>query len=193
MHDRGYSSILVEQGPIPPHERTWRHPSELGPTRADVDSEPTRRASSSIAIAVASGTLTIAAVAMLLVVVTPSRSGTPQTLSATTSPPLAQSVRAVRPAGPIAAQPTVGLASLGATASVLSAPLDLHDRVARHAPGPDDIVFIVVGEATYRTVWSHVSWLHAPADAVVVDTAGHTVAHLRSGSLFIVAGVHVDD
>ncbi|MEM8621464.1 MAG: hypothetical protein AAGF73_17265 [Actinomycetota bacterium] len=183
----------MQQGPIPPHERTWRHPSEIGPTRADVDLAPNRRASSSIAIAVASGTLTIAAVAMLLVVVTPSRSGTPLTLSATTSPPIAQSVRATRPAGPIVAQPTVGLASFSATASVLSAPLVLLDRVAARAPDPDEVVFVVVGEATYRAVWNHVPWMTASADAVVVDGSGHVVAHLRSGSMFILAGVHVGD
>ncbi len=183
----------MEHGPIPPHERTWRHPSELAPTRADVDLEPTGRAGGSIAIAVASGSLAIAAVAMLLVVVTPSRSGSPLTLSATTSPPVVQSVRAVRPAGPIAAQPTMGLATFTATGAVLAAPLDPYDRVARRAPEPDETVFVMVGEATYRTVWGHVPWLTASGDAVVVNTVGHVVAHLRSGSVFIVAGVHVDD
>jgi hypothetical protein len=35
-----YDLVLVEPGPLPPHERSWRHPSELGPTRVDVDDPP---------------------------------------------------------------------------------------------------------------------------------------------------------
>ncbi len=150
--------------------------------------------------AAASGTLAIAAVAFLLVTVTPDRSGTPLTLSATTSPPVVQAAASsARPAGPVAAQPTVGLASFTPiphsvtphpTGDTLTA---TNPEFADEVPDLDATVFVLTENATYRTVWGHVPWLSSPEDATVVDASGEVVAYLRADALFIVAEVHADD
>lgn len=187
----------MEQGPIPPHERTWRHPSELAPTRSDVDLAPRGKAKQSVVFAAATGTLAIAAVAILLIAVTPDRSGAPLTLSATTSPPVIE--RTARQTGPVAAQPTVGLASFtpipySVTAlSPAPTPATTNLGFADEVPALDEAVFVVTGNATYHTVWSQVSWLSSPEGATILDSSGEIVAYLRTDTLFIVAEVHVDD
>ncbi|TFH15469.1 MAG: hypothetical protein E4H05_08190, partial [Acidimicrobiales bacterium] len=71
----------MEPGPLPPHERTWRHPSELGPTKADIDA-----GSSNHLAALAVGALAVVAVAGLVIAMTPRTSSSPIALSATTTP-----------------------------------------------------------------------------------------------------------
>ena len=34
--DHDYARVLVEPAPLPPHERSWRHPSEIGPSRVEI-------------------------------------------------------------------------------------------------------------------------------------------------------------
>lgn len=80
-----YDFAFVEHGPLPPHERTWRHPSELAAEQhARARSEtagPTTRV-----FAFTTGTLGLLAVGMLVLAVTPGRSPAPVAISATTSP-----------------------------------------------------------------------------------------------------------
>lgn len=73
---RHYASTIVDQGPLPPHERTWRHPSELAAdesafVRADPGGRSTRVA------AITAGTLGLLAVGVLALWVTPSRGAAP--------------------------------------------------------------------------------------------------------------------
>jgi hypothetical protein len=69
----------VDRAPLPPHERPWRHPSELGPP----SHEPT--STSGRVIIATAATLSLLLVGLLVVSMTPDRADTPQTVSATTS------------------------------------------------------------------------------------------------------------
>jgi hypothetical protein len=75
----------VGSPPLPPHERTWRHPSELAAAEWHEirHAEPQR---STRAFAIATGTMGLVAVAMLMFTVTPRRQDSPVAISATTSP-----------------------------------------------------------------------------------------------------------
>lgn len=80
-----YDLAFVEHGPLPPHERTWRHPSELAAeehalARAESPPATTR------VFAFTTGSLGLLAVGLLMLAVTPSRSGAPVAISATTTP-----------------------------------------------------------------------------------------------------------
>jgi hypothetical protein len=74
----------VDSGPLPPHERTWRHPSELAAEqRALLRAEGA--APSARAFALVTGTLGLLAVGALLLTVTPPRQDSPIALSASTT------------------------------------------------------------------------------------------------------------
>lgn len=80
-----YDRVLVDQAPLPPHERTWRHPSELAAEqRSALRSEAAPRATRIFAFA--TGSAGLMAIALLMLVMTPGRSGQPLVVSATTSP-----------------------------------------------------------------------------------------------------------
>lgn len=83
----------MEPGPLPPHERTWRHPSELAAEeRALVQAERTPRGAKVMAFA--SGTAGLLAVGLFLVSVAPGPADAPIAI-ATTSTPSAATPRAV--------------------------------------------------------------------------------------------------
>ncbi len=69
----------MDQAPLPPHERSWRHPSELGPP----EHEPTTTAGRVLIVATA--TLSLALVGLLVLTVTPDRAPDTASESATTT------------------------------------------------------------------------------------------------------------
>ena len=69
---------MYERGPLPPHERPWRHPSELGPP----PHEPTTTAGRVLIVATATSSLAL--VGLLVLTVTPDRSPDPTSAGATT-------------------------------------------------------------------------------------------------------------
>lgn len=75
----------MEPGPVPPHERAWRHPSELAAEeRAALQAEeasPTTRT-----FALTTGMLGLVALGVLILVVTPRSQDAPIAITATTSP-----------------------------------------------------------------------------------------------------------
>lgn len=84
----------MERGPLPPHERTWRHPSELAAEeRAIFLAQVTPR--SARLTALTSGTLGLLAVGLLMVTITPDRAESPIAISASTTPVVDQSTRPV--------------------------------------------------------------------------------------------------
>jgi hypothetical protein len=87
--------ILVEQGPLPPHERTWRHPSELAAEERAILRAQTAPASARL-LALATGAVGLAVVGVLVMTVTPRRFDAPIAISATTTPP-AQQVGVIGP------------------------------------------------------------------------------------------------
>ena len=75
----------MERGPLPPHERTWRHPSELAAEeRALIVAEPSSR--NARILALTTGTLGLLAVGLVLITITPKRVDSPIALSASTTP-----------------------------------------------------------------------------------------------------------
>ncbi len=75
----------MEHGPLPPHEREWRHPSELAAEeRASARAEALPV--SSRVFALTTGTAGLVAIAVLFLLVTPQRQAQPVAVSASTSP-----------------------------------------------------------------------------------------------------------
>lgn len=70
----------MDRAPLPPHERPWRHPSELGPT---AQHEPT--SGSARAIIVTTATLSLLLIGLLAVSMTPDRGDAPVAVASTTS------------------------------------------------------------------------------------------------------------
>lgn len=200
-----YDLAFVEPGPLPPHERTWRHPSELGPTRADI--EP---GSSSHLAALAVGTLAVIAVAGLVVAMTPRTSSSPVALSATTTPvaALREPTNAPPGIGTSAATASVRVATAAASGlpripigalltsfsafphAVTSGPQLTLDGtgVANRLPDDHDIVLVHTEAVTYELPWGEVPFLGMPDGSVVFDGAGALVAHVAGGELVTLVG-----
>lgn len=70
---------------MPPHERTWRHPSELAAEEHAVARAATPTATTRV-FAITTGSLGLVAVGLLMIAVTPDRAGSPVAISATTTP-----------------------------------------------------------------------------------------------------------
>ncbi|MDW3214413.1 MAG: hypothetical protein R8G01_10475 [Ilumatobacteraceae bacterium] len=75
----------MEPGPVPPHERTWRHPSEVAAQeRALLVAEPSPRGARFLALT--TGALGLIAVGALMIAITPKPSDSPIALIASTTP-----------------------------------------------------------------------------------------------------------
>jgi hypothetical protein len=174
----------VERGPLPPHERTWRHPSELAAEeRALIVAEPSPRGARFLALA--TGTLGLLAVGLLMITITPQRTDSPILLSASTTP-IATAQGAGRSAAAAivpAATEAVGLRS--ESARVLATPIGdgRFALVTRESlAGSDDTVIDVRLPSGQMSAGSIVT---ASEDAVVVALAvtepGHAIASDRPG------------
>jgi hypothetical protein len=193
-----YDLAFVEPGPLPPHERTWRHPSELGPTKADIEA-----GSSGHLAALAVGTLAVIAVAGLVIAMSPRTSSSPVALSATTTPvsvlrePTAASISTATAASStrVATAASSGLPRIpiGALLTSFSAfphaitsgpqlTLDGTD-VATRLPDDHDIVLVRTEAVTYQLPWGEVPFLGMPDGSVVFDGDGALVAHVAGGEL----------
>ncbi len=75
----------MERGPLPPHERTWRHPSELAAEERELVRAQAAAPSTRV-FALTTGTLGLIAVGVLILAVTPRRQESPIAISATTTP-----------------------------------------------------------------------------------------------------------
>jgi hypothetical protein len=191
-----YDLVLVEPGPLPPHERSWRHPSELGPTRFDVD-DTSRRTHVNL-LALGGGTLAVLAVAAMVVAMTPRAASGPVALSATTTP---ITVRAVvePPLGtastssstrasvrtPLAAQTMLSASFVAYPHAVTPGPqLDVDGtQVADFAPDGDDTVFVRTEAVTYQLTWDLAQDLDVADGSVIFDADGELVARVSDGDL----------
>lgn len=175
----------MEPAPLPPHERPWRHPSELGPSDTDVDAG---RTGTSWPALVAGGLVLVAAVAAIVVTSMPTPAS-PDAVAATTIPsvvrgsePQAAASRPVAPATVRLHQEGVTidrtLALTGAPAAVSSKhvgdPATL-DRAAS-APPPDQQVILLTATHTYLIEWRDLERIEAPDGSAVVDIDGHLLA-----------------
>ncbi len=187
----------MEPGPLPPHERTWRHPSELGPTRVDVDDSSTRSLVSLLALA--GGTMAVLAVAAVVVAMTPRASNGPVALSATTTPITARAI-VEPPASTVATPRPVAIEVRSRTAMLTSfvafphavtpgPQLDVDGTdVAEVAPRDDDLVFLRTEAVTYRLSWVEAQQMPVPDGSVVFDADGDLVARVNDGVLLSLVG-----
>lgn len=190
-----YDLALVEPGPLPPHERSWRHPSELGPTRHDVVDDPKGRLP-----AFAFGALAVLAVAALVIAMTPRPASSPIALSATTMAPATVRAPAATPTAAPGVTPTARAAGISAAAlltsfaafphAVSSGPQLTIDgtEIAASEPADDEAVLVRTDAVTYRLPWGQVPLLDMPDGTVVFSVDGDLVAHVRGGALVILAG-----
>lgn len=85
MRRNRYDLRLVGSPPLPPHERTWRHPSELAAAERDAVQQAVVQRSTR-GFAIATGSIGLVALGALMIVVTPPAQDSPVAVSATTSP-----------------------------------------------------------------------------------------------------------
>jgi hypothetical protein len=189
-----YDLDFVERGPLPPHERSWRHPSELAPTRLDVV-DPSPRPYVNL-LALAGGTLAVLAVAVMVVAMTPRPASGPVALSATTTPitarPIIEPPSSATPPTPIEVRPRAALLTsfVAFPHTVTAAPqLDV-DRtdVADSPPADDDMVFLRTEAVTYRLSWGEAQQMTVPDGSVVFDADGELVARVNHGDLLSLVG-----
>jgi hypothetical protein len=189
VHDEQYHSTFVEPGPLPPHERTWRHPSELGPTSGDVDATTSFGPHTKM-LAAASGVLAFMLVVAIVVTATPDRSDAPTALSATTTPVVAFSSSTLRPAETprhtIAPAQALLLVSLTAIPNEIASAPQLSQQlpaVADRLPKSSEAVMVQTADVTYHCTWADVALLEMPDGTMVVDGHGDLVAQVDEGEV----------
>jgi hypothetical protein len=194
-----YDFVLVEPGPLPPHERSWRHPSELGPTRVglDVDVDHAGRRSSTGIMALAGGTMAVLAVAVMVVAITPRTSSGPVAMIATTTPiaapiitpavvkPPASTTPATPDITPVEPRTALVTSFAAFPHAVTPGPqLDLDGTaVADEFPTNDEMVFLRTAAVTYHLPWGDAQQLPVPDGSVVFDADGDLVARVSAGEL----------
>jgi hypothetical protein len=185
-----YDVSFVEPGPLPPHERSWRHPSELGPTRVEID-DSSRRSHAGL-LALGGGAAAVLAVAAMVVAMTPRTSNGPVALSATTTPITARAIieapsTTVAPAATRSLAPRTALLTSFAAFphAVTSGPQFVLDGtdVAAEPPADDDLVFLRTDAVTYHLHWDDAQQLNVPDGSVVFDADGDLVAHMSAGEM----------
>lgn len=184
-----YSLQLVERAPLPPHERTWRHPSEVGLKTVEVDRGVSHRF-----VALTTGALAVILITALVVTVTPRESTeAPIAVSASTSPPVRESIRAGASTAVAAAETIRSIRLVEATAipkAIADVPAaayrstDLSDPQAI-LPDLHDQVLVVTDQFAYSVAWIDAARLDVEGDAVVVGPNGAIVARFSDGRLIV--------
>jgi hypothetical protein len=171
----------VEDAPLPPHERIWRHPSELGPTPELIEPSSLR----SRALAFSSGAVAAVLVAVMVVSITPRRSSSPSAVSATTIP--AASVQLVSDRierRGFSREQTVALS--GAPNAISSAPAAANTAelsIASRVPDDDARVIILTTSFTYNVAWGELDQLVVPDGSIVITATGELLATFIDGEL----------
>jgi hypothetical protein len=194
----GYDLSIVGPAPLPPHERHWRHPSELGPTITSVDATPNGRW-----LAVATGAAAAVLAAVMVIAVSPPRSSAPVALTATTiasvsvrgpneprvdDADLADSLGIVRLNRNVSLDRTLTLT--GPPNAISAAPMNQSGdhALAASMPTIDERVLLLTRSHTYELPWSDADYLRAPDGAVIVNRNGELIAVFVDGALVVVAG-----
>jgi hypothetical protein len=188
-----YALSTVDPAPLPPHERQWRHPSELAPTAAVIDTPTNGRA-----LILATGTSALLLVAVLVVALAPPRSSAPSAVSATTLPSATIELRTVGQVGqsPSTEQQIVrtqrstmlgknGLALVGAPNAVSAAPVgDAADfALAVGIPDDSEQVIVITTSHAYDLPWGDIDDIAAPNGSIVMTRDGSLLATFVSGEL----------
>lgn len=130
-----YDRVAVQPGPLPPHERSWRHPSELAAEqRAVLVTEGIPR--STRIVALTSGAAGLLAIGALMVTITPRGAESPVALASTTS------ISAQAAVVPLPASPT-GSAAIG---------LRSESRSATDVPLQAEVLATPIGDGSFALV-----------------------------------------
>lgn len=185
----------MEPAPLPPHERHWRHPSELAPTSADLGDSGGSRA-----VVIATSTTALLLAAVLVVAFAPSRSSAPIAVSATTLPSATVQLQSAT------SQVTVGggrneeqhvitfrhmtrpeseVALVGAPNAISAAPVgDADDfALASDVPHDSDRVVVLTNSFAYDLRWGDIVDITAPDGSIVMTRNGRLVATWVNGDL----------
>ena len=183
----------MEPGPLPPHERAWRHPSELGPTSHDVDGTASFGTFTKT-LAAAASALAVMLIGAIVVTATPNSSDAPMMLSVTTNSVVSFAPTSVdRPEStrhsiaPVQAPLMVSMSAI--PNEIASAPqLSIEAlRVAARLPKPSEAVMIQTADVTYRCTWAEVESLEMPDGIMVADDDGNIVARVVDGEIVALA------
>lgn len=190
-----YALELVGPAPQPPHERAWRHPSELAPSNVDIE----ETAGGGRALVLATGVAAAMLAVVMVVALTPPRSDAPVAVSATTLPAMTSQLRgsAVQSSDQNqtardSEQVRIGsntmsrdnaLTLVGAPNAVSAASANPSADVGKRLPGDDERVYVLTRSHTYALWWSQVDRLVAPDGAIVVTADGELVAAFVDGEL----------
>ena len=184
--------------PLPPHERAWRHPSELAASTVEVE-EPV---GGSRALVLATGLAAVMLAAVMVVALTPPRSNAPTAVSATTLPAITSQLRSSAVQGADQSPTTRdseavridrmtmsrdnALTLIGFPNAVSAAPADPDAfDVSKRLPQDGERVYVLTESHTYAVSWSRIDGLIAPDGSVVVTVDGDLVAMLVDGILRI--------
>lgn len=168
----------MEHGPVPPHERSWRHPSELAADEtAELRAVEVPRSTRTFALA--TGTLGLVALGVFVLLMTPTREGSPIAVSATTT--AAATVSDAGSSGPTIAAVRRPVADV--TSAALATPIGDGDyavvvRASVERTGEDTVRVVL---PSGRTVSGSI--VDQNADTAVVQLSipepGHRIAERR--------------
>ncbi len=191
----------MDRAPLPPHERSWRHPSELGPPSP----EPT--STSGRVIIATAATLSLLLIGLLVVSMTPGNDRAPQAVASTTGrasiagleqtpqlplvTPIGDEGWAITTTGAVKARSGVMSARLpsgdvveveivrrdeDAGLTLVSLPTETSGyRLATSTPAPDDMVSVHGTKRTQVVGMDTLSTIVAEEGAPVVDDDGDLV------------------
>lgn len=185
----------MSPAPLPPHERPWRHPSELAPTKASL--EPERHRS---ALPLLMGTMATVVVVAMVVAMTPSPPSEPLLLSDTTTPARITPANGQDPdaqdaggqgAGAVGQSSQAGtmlrIASFTAIPNAVSAaPTFTVDgrRYARRLPHAGEAVIVQTESATYRILWREIEMLRVEGRALIADETLALVGYIEGPDFY---------
>lgn len=186
--------MTVSPAPLPPHERNWRHPSELAPTTAEIETPSNARA-----LILATGTTALLLAAVLVVAVSPPRSSAPNAVSATTLPSATLELQrgvgnaeqnSTREQQIVRTQHSSltgenGVALVGAPNAVSAAPVGNAEEMALAGDLPNDSerVIVLTSSHSYDVRWGDIPALAVPDGSIVMTRSGSLLALFVSGEL----------
>jgi hypothetical protein len=184
----------VGPAPLPPHERSWRHPSELGPSITDVGVEGSGRG-----LVIATGAAAALLAAIMVVVLTPPRASAPTAITATTI----ASVSARGPNAPrtdsaggvgmvrlnrnaLSVDQTVTLSGAHNAIAAASFPSNGDYEPASTLPDGDTRLLVLYRSYVYEFDWRDADVLQAPDGAIVATRDGQMIAVFVDGEMRVV-------
>lgn len=184
----------MDSAPLPPHERTWRHPSEFAASAQVVEAGRLPRG-----LLLAGGALAVVMVATMVVALTPRQDLASTTAISATTVPASQLRDAANTA--VVAAHSIRSSRLSGFTAIPNAIADIPTAITRSSAGAagaaggdsaqavlpdlDDQVTVLTEQFAYAVAWRDVTRIDATTDAVVIDQAGYLVARIVDGRFIV--------